>query len=70
MDYIKKEDLVVGQDYRCKARNFVKGRWNGVSFDYLRSKFGCEFMDKEFHWDDGPPYGTVRPLERIEEGCK
>jgi hypothetical protein len=65
--YIAKPDLIVGRKYRCLARNFDIGVWNGTAFDYLRTKFGQKFMDIEFHYDDGPPYGTVRPLELINE---
>ena len=62
-DYIKKEDLVVGQRYTCDARNFTVGTWNGVAFDYMRNKFNHWFPDTEDHWDDGPPHGTVKPFE-------
>ncbi len=61
--WILKEDMVVGSKYLCKARNFEIGTWNGESFDYMRRKWGSVFPDKEFHWDDGPPYGTVKPFE-------
>ena len=62
---IKKEDLIVGKEYRCDARNFTIGTWNGKCFDYMRTKFGQTFPDAEFHYDDGAPYGTVKPLEMI-----
>ena len=63
MSYIKKDELVVGQDYRCDARNFTKGMWSGVHFVYKRTKFGTTYFDAELHYDDGPPHGTVKPLE-------
>jgi len=63
MSYIKKDKLVVGQAYHCSARNFETGTWNGKSFDYMREKFGHTFPAQEYHWDDGPPFGTVRPME-------
>jgi hypothetical protein len=64
--YIPKADLIVGKQYRCLARNFEVGTWNGTGFDYLRCKFGHKFMDIEYHYDDGAPYGTVKPLEIFE----
>jgi len=65
MDYIPKDKLIVGAIYKCKARNFTQGTWNGESFDYMRTKFSSTFPDKEFHWDNGAPFGTVKPLEKI-----
>lgn len=66
MNYIKKKDLIIGQSYKCDARNFTVGTWNGESFDYMREKWGSIFPDIEYHWDDGAPYGTVKPLKKIE----
>lgn len=60
--YVAKEDLIIGQTYFCKARNFAFGTWNGENFDYMRTKFGSTFPDTEKHWDDGAPHGTVKPF--------
>ena len=60
--WIAKKDLEVGQEYFCYARNFEYGTWNGETFDYIREKWGQKFPDVEKHWDDGAPYGTVKPL--------
>jgi hypothetical protein len=66
-NYIKKEDLIENEIYECDARNFTYGIWNGEAFEYIRHKFGMKyfFYDQEYHWDDGPPYGTVKPLKHI-----
>ena len=64
-NYIPKDKLEVGVEYRCDARNFTIGTWNGEAFDYIRHKFGDTFPDTEFHWDDGPPHGTVKPIEKV-----
>lgn len=64
-DYIKKDDLVVGQKYECDARNFSFGTWNGSVFTYIRYKFGSEFEDEENHYDDGAPHGTVKPFRKV-----
>jgi hypothetical protein len=63
--YIKKDELVVGEYYTCDARNFTEGMWNGTSFTYNRAKFGGTYLDTELHYDDGPPHGTVKPLEVV-----
>ena len=62
-DWLSKKDLIVSRTYFCRARNFKYGTWNGVSFDYTRTKWNKKFKDTEYHWDDGPPYGTVKPLK-------
>ena len=66
-NYIKIDDLVVGAKYKCYARNFSVGTWNGESFDYMRQKFTMTFPDTEQHWDEGAPYGTVKPWERVDD---
>lgn len=67
IDYIPKDKLIKGRKYKCDARNFSEGIWNGKEFEYMRYKFGDRFPDTEYHWDDGPPYGTVKPLSLIKE---
>jgi len=63
MRYIPKELLIKGVEYRCNARNFIYGTWNGEEFEYMRYKFCESFPDTEKHWDDDPHFGTVKPLE-------
>lgn len=65
-NWIPKENLRKGAQYYCRARNFIVGTWDGECFRYIRWKFNDFFEDKEYHWDDGPPYGTVQPIEIIE----
>lgn len=65
--WIKKEDMIKGEKYFCEARNFTEAVWNGESFEYERHKFGSVFKDNEYHWDDGAPFGTVKPLKKIEQ---
>ena len=66
-DYIKKDNLKVGQRYNVIARNFRTAVWTGYSFVGQRTKFNMTFDDEEFHWDDGPPHGTVKPIEETGE---
>ena len=67
--YIPKNDLIDGALYECKARNFSIGRWNKEldGFEYIREKFGHRHESREFHWDNGPPFGTVKPYKLVEE---
>lgn len=65
-EYIPKDELIVGKKYLCDARNFSVGTWNGKEFEYMRYKFGDRFPDTEYHYDDGAPYGTVKPFEIFE----
>lgn len=37
------------------------------SFLYVRFKFGRQYIDREYHWDNGNPFGTVKPLKEIEK---
>jgi len=64
--WIPKTDLIIGKTYFCKARHFSKGVWNGQAFEYTRHKFGATFPDTEYHWDNGPPFGTVKPFEVLD----
>ena len=59
--WIPVEDMIIGW-YLCDGRNLSIGWWNGGAFEYMRHKFGFVFPDKEYHWDRGAPYGTVRPI--------
>jgi hypothetical protein len=55
---------VKGRLYKFNARNFFIGVYNGHGgFVGIRTKFGYRFLDTEYHWDQGPPYGTVQEVE-------
>ena len=64
--WIPLEFMAVGY-YVCSARNFAVGKWNGSTFEYIRTKFGSSFPDTEDHWDTGNPHGTVRPIRYLGE---
>ena len=54
--------------YRLHSRNLAFGvfapeRDNG--FIGIRTKFGARYLATEYHWDNGPPYGTAKPLEDV-----
>lgn len=61
-NFISKQDCVPGKAYFVKARNFKYAIWDGEKFHGLRDKFGSKFIDIEYHWHDGAPHGTVKPL--------
>ncbi len=65
MPHIKKDALVIGTKYKLKARNLTEGVWLGDAFEGNRTKFGCTYLAKEYHWDDGPPFGTAKPIGEI-----
>ncbi|AEJ94913.1 hypothetical protein SEA_TYKE_54 [Mycobacterium phage Tyke] len=60
--YIPRDDLVVGAVYELRSRNLVAGVWTGRGFIGIREKFGEEYLFTEYHYDDGPLFGTVRPV--------
>jgi hypothetical protein len=61
-------DCQRGGIYRIKSRNLPIGVFNGVDgFIGIREKFWDYFLFTEYHHDTGPPFGTVTPLELIDE---
>lgn len=67
-DYIALANCKRGHIYRVRSRNlafglFVPEKENG--FIGIREKFGRLFLFTEHHWDNGPPHGTVRPVEDL-----
>lgn len=60
------KDCKKGYAYRLEARNFQAGIFDGdTGFIGLRDKFGSIFLDTEYHWDTGAPFGTVHPIKEI-----
>ena len=57
-------DLKSRQVYHLQSRNLILGVYDGEGgFIGIRSKFGAEFLDIEFHWDLGE--GTVKMVKEI-----
>ena len=54
--------------YKLLSRNLSIGIWNTStkSFVGIRTKFSMRFLDEEFHWDTGAPYGTAHAREFVE----
>jgi len=53
--------------YKIHSRNLTVGVYNPKvgGFIGIREKFGNKFLFTEYHHDKGPPFGTVRPLEKV-----
>lgn len=51
--------------YLIHARNFYYGVFSKEKkgFIGIRTKFGQRYLFTEYHWDEGEPYGTVKPIE-------
>jgi hypothetical protein len=46
--------------YRVTCRNLTLAVYDGKEgFIGIRSKFASRFLFTEYHWDQGPPFGTV-----------
>lgn len=67
--YLKPEECVEGGLYRIHSRNLAYGVYKAEQrgFVGIREKFGSHYLFTEYHWDNGPPFGTVRPIEFIEQ---
>jgi hypothetical protein len=68
-NYIKIPDLKPGYLYQIRARNSRFGIWlpSKLGFMISREKFGYVYPFIEYHYDIGAPFGTVKPLEEIEQ---
>jgi hypothetical protein len=67
-NYISLDECTHSGLYRIYARNFSLGVYNqkDQGFIGIRQKFTMVYLDLEFHWDTGAPYGTVKPSEFLE----
>lgn len=67
-NYIPMAECEKGFLYRIHSRNLRFGVYDGnEGFIGIREKFGSLYLFTEYHWDQGPPYGTVRPLECLDK---
>lgn len=64
--YIALTDCVKGGIYLVHSRNLSFAVYNGNGgFIGIRSKFESEYLFTEYHWDQGPPFGTVMPQKLL-----
>ena len=60
------KDCKKGYVYELSSRNLLVGLFDGdAGFIGIRKKFGNLYLFTEYHWDTGPPFGTVQPLKQI-----
>jgi hypothetical protein len=69
MTHIPLEKCKHGHLYRIHSRNLELGVFNERTkgFVGIREKFWKLYLFTEYHADTGAPFGTVHPLEEIEE---
>ena len=65
--HIPMEDLKPNFLYRINARNSSTGVWIPAQKGFLiaREKFGDVYPFVEYHYDTGPPFGTVKPIHEV-----
>lgn len=65
--YIPMSKCKDGHLYIIKARNADIGVYvaEKKGFRISRFKFKSNFIDTEDHWDTGEPFGTVKPLKKL-----
>lgn len=63
--FIPKKDCKNRIVYKIHSRNLELGVYDERDGGFIgfREKFGSVYLFKEFHYDNGPPFGTVRPDE-------
>ena len=68
MNYIKIEDCIDHGLYQINSRNLTFGVYRAEckGFTGIREKFGNQYLDTEFHFDTGSPFGTVTPQKYLE----
>lgn len=67
-NYIELNECKAGKVYRLQSRNLAFGVYDGrEGFIGIRTKFSDRFLFTEYHWDQGPPYGTVKPLQELDD---
>ena len=61
-EYIPLTECLTGHVYKIMSRNLSHGVYDGLGgFIGIREKFGSLYLFTEYHWDKGPPFGTVHP---------
>jgi hypothetical protein len=66
--YIPVDECEDRRLYKIMSRNLRYGVYRAESrgFIGIREKFGDRYLFEEYHWDNGPPFGTVHPQEATE----
>jgi hypothetical protein len=65
-EYLTVPECKRGYLYEIFSRNLRLAVYDGEGgFIGIREKFGALFLSTERHWDEGEPFGTVKPLREI-----
>lgn len=69
IQYLPLDQCIHGSLYLIYSRNLSLGVYNKntQSFYGIRYKFGQRFIDDEYSWDLGEPYGTCKPIKYLEQ---
>jgi hypothetical protein len=66
--YIELERCKKGYLYKISSRNLRFGVYDGnQGFIGIREKFSSRYLFTEYHYDQGPPFGTVHPMIEVEQ---
>ena len=65
--YLKLHECEHRGIYLIRSRNLRIGAYREATkgFIGIRCKFGELYLFEEYHWDNGPPFGTVLPTRKI-----
>lgn len=64
MKRVPMDECIKGRVYKINCRNLKLGVYDGnEGFIGIRTKFGSRYLATEYHWDQGPPFGTVSGVE-------
>jgi hypothetical protein len=69
-DYLKINQLKNGFSYKIWARHAYVGVWEESRFGFVIGRFKASSVQQlsfEYHWDFDEQFGTVKPIEEIEE---
>jgi len=68
MEYITIQKCQRGTVYKLSSRNLHYGVYDGdEGFIGIRQKFGDFFLFTEYHYDQGAPFGTAKPLKEVTQ---
>lgn len=68
-DYLRIHQMQPYMTYIIWARNADVGVWLPEKYGFLISRYKINpepFLFVEYHWDNGEPYGTVKPIQALE----
>jgi hypothetical protein len=66
-NYIPLDQCIHRMIYKLGSRNLSLGVFDQASKSFfgIREKFDDIYLFNEYHWDNGPPFGTACPYEEV-----